>query len=131
MIALDTNVLVRVLVEDDKAQLGRVRALLNQAAEEEELAFVSDLVVVEIEWVLESAYKVPRQSILQAIQALLADSRFAFEDRARLTNALRLYQTGKGDLSDYLVGLRASEAGARTVYTFDRDLRDDEGFTLL
>ena len=43
---------------------------------------LSDLVIAELEWVLESAHQVPRQRIVQAIQAPLADSRFSFEDRA-------------------------------------------------
>ena len=131
MIGLDTNVLVRILVEDDEIQLKRARKLLEDAAEHREVVFISDIVLSELEWVLEDAYKVPRRRILQSLQALVASEPFDFEDRSRLVRALELYQEGKGDLSDYLIGLRASGRGARTTYTFDRTLRDDERFTFL
>ena len=93
--------------------------------------FVSEIVLGELEWVLEDAYKVPRPLILQSLQALVGSELFDFEDRGRLVQAIELYQRGKGDLSDYLIGLRASGRGARTTYTFDRSLRHDERFTFL
>jgi len=46
------------------------------------------------------------------------------------TTALDLYQHGKGDLADYLLGLGGEDAGARTTYTFDRGLRGDSRFTV-
>jgi predicted nucleic-acid-binding protein len=53
------------------------------------------------------------------------------EDAALLERALGMYSKGKGDLSDYILGEIASAGGARTTYTFDRALRNAEGFTLL
>ena len=131
MIGVDTNLLVRVLVEDDPEQLKRARKLMNGAAERSETAFVADIVLAELEWVLEDAYDVPRTRILQALQAIAASKRFEFEDRRRVLEALELYQNGKAELSDYLIGLSGSQHGASTTYTFDRELRDDERFTLL
>ncbi len=130
MIGVDTNVLVRILVEDDRAQLQRARAVLDEAAERSEKVFVSDIVLAELHWVLEDAYEVPRSKILQAIQGLVASARFEFEDTDRVNEALSLYQGGKAELSDYLLGLQASRRGARTTFTFDRALRDDVHFTL-
>jgi predicted nucleic-acid-binding protein len=129
MIGFDTNLVVRLMVEDDVAQARRARKLLEEAAERDELV-LSDIVLSELEWVLESAYKVPRQRILVALNALIADERFCFEDRHRVATALNLYQEGKGDLADYLIGLRSEAAGARTTFTFDRDLSDDSRFTI-
>ncbi len=131
MIALDANVVVRLLVEDDERQLGRSLALLGSAAERGESVLVTDIALCELEWVLDSAYSVPRERIVAAVGALLSDDRFAFEDRSRAAEALRLYQAGSGDLSDYLLGLRAEAMGARTTFTFDRAMRDDPRFTLL
>jgi predicted nucleic-acid-binding protein len=56
---------------------------------------------------------------------------FVVEDAALLERALQMYSKGKGDLSDYILGGIAGRRGARTTYTFDRDLRNTEGFTLL
>lgn len=131
MIGLDTNVLVRILVEDDKRQLHEARRVLEEAAERKETVFLSEIVLSELEWVLEDTYKVPRRLILQSLQALVANDLFDFEDRGRLVQAIELYQKRKGDLSDYLIGLCASGRGARTTYTFDRSLRHDERFTFL
>ena len=131
MIGFDTNLVVRLMIEDDVVQTRRARQLLEDAAERDELVLISDIVLSELEWVLEAAYKVPRRRILVALNALVADDRFCFEDRHRVATALDLYQRGKGDLADYLIGLRGQEAGARTIFTFDRDLRGDLRFTVV
>jgi predicted nucleic-acid-binding protein len=131
VIAFDTNVLVRLMVEDDEAQTRSARDLLVRATEGGERVLVTDIALCELEWVLEAAYHVPRESILRAIQALCADDRFALQDPARTAGALSRYQAGRGDLSDYLLGLTAHAAGATTTYTFDRGLRTDEQFTVI
>ncbi len=131
MIGFDTDVVVRLMVEDDETQVRRARRLLQEAAEADEPAFITDIVLSELEWVLESAYKVPRLRILAAVNELLADARFSFEDRKRVTSALKLYHQGKGDLADYLIGLRADDLGVRTTFTFDHELRGDARFTVV
>ena len=131
MIAFDSNVVVRLRVEDDEPQVRRARRLLKEAAEREELVFISDIVMCELEWVLGSAYGVPRRSILGAVRVLVADERYCFADQKRVTMALTLYQDGKGDLADYLLGLHGEDAGVGTTYTFDQELRDDARFTLV
>lgn len=131
MIGFDTNLVVRLMVEDDAAQAQRARTLLEEAAERDEQVLISDIVLSELEWVLEAAYKVPRQRILAALNVLLADERFCFEDRHRVATALNLYQQSKGDLADYLIGLRNEAASARTTFTFDRGLSDDLRFTVV
>lgn len=131
MISFDTNLVVRLMIEDDERQARRARQLMAEAAEQDELVLVSDIVLSELEWVLEAAYNVPRQRILAALNALLADDKFCFEDRHRVAAALALYQMGRGDLADYLIGLRGEAMGARTTFTFDRDLRDDARFTVV
>ena len=131
MIGFDTNLVVRLMVEDDAVQARRARNLLEEAAERDERVLVSDIVLSELEWVLEVAYKVPRRRILAALNTLVADDRFCFEDRHRVAMALNLYQRGRGDLADYLIGLRSEAVGVRTTFTFDRDLNDDSRFTVV
>ncbi len=131
MVGFDTNLVVRLMVEDDVAQARRAQKLLEDAAERDEWVLISDIVLSELEWVLEAAYKVPRRRILAALNTLVADDRFCFEDRHHVATALHLYQRGKGDLADYLIGLRSEAVGARTTLTFDRDLSDDSRFTVV
>jgi predicted nucleic-acid-binding protein len=61
----------------------------------------------------------------------VADGRFTFEERHRVAAALDLFQRRKGDLADHLLGLRGEGAGARTTFTFDRDLEGEPRFTVL
>lgn len=129
MIAFDTNLVVRLVVEDEPRQLRQVHRLLDEAAEREEAVLVTDVVLAELEWVLESAYEVRRPDILLALSALAGDERFTFESRERMRLSLDLYHAGSGDLSDYLLGLGGEGAGARTTFTFDRGLRGDPRFT--
>jgi predicted nucleic-acid-binding protein len=131
VIALDTNVLVRLLVEDDAKQLALAKDAVKRAEAHSELLLVCDIVLCELEWVLESAYRVPRKRIAAAIQTLLGDQRFTFESRERCVAALEHYSSSKADLSDSLLGLQAEEQGARTTLTFDRGLRSDQRFTVL
>ncbi len=131
MIAFDTNVVVRLLVEDDPKQLAAARRTLEAAIENDEPVLLTEVVLSELEWVLESAYGVPRGRILEALQTLAGDPRFTFQDAALLREALNCYQAGKGDLSDYLAGLRAAAEGAATTYTFDQSVAGEAAFTLV
>jgi predicted nucleic-acid-binding protein len=131
VIAFDTNLLVRFLIEDDERQLRAVRDTLEDVAERGERVLVTDIVLSELEWVLDAVFAVPRKQILAAVQSLAGDERFCFEDSSRLATALHRYQHGRGDLSDYLLGARAREVGAVSTFTFDRGLRRDDLFTVL
>lgn len=131
MIAFDTNLVVRLTVEDDPGQLDQVHRLIAAAEADGDEVLIGDVVLCELEWVLTSAYAASRADVLAAIQALAAEPLFAFADRARLRKVLDAYENGRGDLSDYLIGQGATAAGARTTYTFDRALQGDDGFTVL
>lgn len=131
MIALDTNVLVRLLVDDDAAQGKAALDLLVRCHDAGRRCLVTLVVLCELEWVLDAAYKVPRGSIADALAKILLDPGLEIESRPVVEGALEQYRQGKGDLSDYLLGARAAELGAETMYTFDRGLRRVAGFTLL
>ena len=131
MIAFDTNVVVRLIVQDDKAQAELARRVLEEACEAGERCFLSDPVLCELEWVLDSVYGASRQDILAAVQDLVSRDIFLFEDHDALCRALDAYDRGKGDLSDYLIGAKGQARGARAIFTFDRALRDQAGFVVL
>jgi predicted nucleic-acid-binding protein len=131
VIALDTNVLVRLLVKDDAEQLERALGVLEPHWEQGGKAFLSDIVLAELEWVLGTAYRVPRTELLSTFHLIATSGRFQVQDRARLVAALRSYQTGRADLSDYLIGLAGNAAGADMTLTFDRALRPDPAFHVL
>ncbi len=131
MIALDTNVLVRLLLEDDPDQSARALQVLEPLWEQGGRALLTDVVLAELEWVLDTAYGATRRQVLTSFSALLADDHFEMQDRSRVVEALRRYQEGSADLSDYLIGLAGSAAGANTTLTFDRALRGDTAFHVI
>lgn len=131
MIALDTNVLVRLLVGDDEAQ-GRVaQQLLHDAEARAERIFVSAVVLAELEWVLRSCYKASKDDVLLAVRGLLEHPLFDLDRSAAVEAALDQCFDGRADLSDYLIGSLARTFGATTTYTFDRALGGQVGFSLL
>ena len=77
MNAVDTNVLVRVIVADDQHQTAVARALVERALDEGAAIFVSDTVLCETAWVLDSCYSAPRFTIADALAGLLAAEQLA------------------------------------------------------
>ncbi len=127
MIALDTNVLVRFLVEDDAAQCARAAAVVEEAVAADRKIFLSDLVLAETAWVLSRAYKFPQPQILETLDILLSTRNVAVESPDRARRALRLAgQSGVG-FADALIVVRSRELGCGTLYTFDRKLAGLDG----
>lgn len=130
MIAFDTNVLLRLLLDDDATQARKAHALLEQTQSRSDKVLLPDIVLCEVEWVLSSVYKVPKVQIIETLRHLLEADEFAFFDRGAVAEALIAYGDGSADFSDYLIGATAARAGAATTYTFDRALRHTAGFSL-
>ena len=130
MIAFDTNVLLRLLLNDDARQARKAQTLLEQAVSRSAKILLPDIVLCELEWVLSSVYDVPRDEIIETLRRLLDAEEFAFLDHAAVAGALNGYEGGNADFSDHLIGATAARAGAATTYTFDRALRRADGFTL-
>ena len=129
MIALDTNVLVRFLVEDDDKQTRVASQLIRDAIEREEQLYIGDIVMCETVWVLSSSYRFSRAEIVEALAGLLRARAVVFTSTDRLARALEAYATGRGDFADYLIREHAVAAGADTVATFDRSLLKERGFS--
>ena len=127
MIALDTNVLVRVLVDDEPAQARKARAILDRCLADDEACFVSDVVLAETVWVLEGPYRFSRKEIAATLHRLIVARPLVFESRERLLGALDGFDAGRGDFSDYVVLRRAIDAGASALYSFDRKLLRETG----
>jgi predicted nucleic-acid-binding protein len=131
VINLDTNVLVRVLIQDDPREAARARALLERCLEKHEECLLTEMVLCELEWVLRRTYRASRAEVLAILTPLVNEGLFAFQDRDLVRQAVSSFRQGRQELADLLIGLRGEAAGAATTYTFDRGLRRTEGFTLL
>ena len=120
MNALDTNVLVRFLVQDDARQAQVANQLLNEAEAQQQTYYVSNVVVLELMWVLKAAYKVPREAIVGAISELLSMSALEFQDQTVVRDFTTSAQNNTYDLSDLFIGQVAKNAKCETTLTFDK-----------
>jgi predicted nucleic-acid-binding protein len=128
VIAVDTNILVRMLLEDDAVQTAAARRLLEGAEERGEECVVSEIVLCELVWVLARSYRLQRQAIAGALEVLLSRRPFVFSRRDLVTSAVHRYATGSADFADYLVAEDAFALGSHTVFTFDKVLLKEPGF---
>ena len=128
MIALDTNVLVRFLVQDDKQQAKAVLTHFAKQEKNKQSFFVTQLVVLELIWVLEAVYEVSREDILHSLSELLLMPVLTFEAQSTLRSFISSATKSKFDLPDLLIAHSAIEQGCDTTYTFDKKASKFEFF---
>lgn len=128
MKAIDTNVLVRFLVNDDPAQARVVRERLAAAERQRDAFWVPVLVVLETIWVLESAYGIERKDLIATLNDLLLMPILEFESRAAIQHVLIQAARNAGDLADLLIAETARTAGCEAILTFDRKAARDIEF---
>lgn len=128
MIALDTNVLVRFLVEDDEAQAAKAMSLFEQAIANGTALFISDVVLCETVWVLTSRYGFSRVEVAGVLQRLLDADHLSFPVPSLTARALASFSTGKGDFADYIIREHGLAAGCTVVATFDQALLKETGY---
>jgi predicted nucleic-acid-binding protein len=124
MVAIDTNVLVRYLVNDDEKQAMRAKHLIDTIAKKSDHVFLGCIVLVETVWVLESAYGFTRSELAEVVTDVLMSSLFRLERKEEVEKALGHFRKGKADFSDYL-SAEISVAGARSkLHTFDKSCKE-------
>jgi predicted nucleic-acid-binding protein len=131
MIAVDTNILVRLVLQDDEDQARTAQRLLVRARRDQTQIFVSDIVLCELVWVLRRQSGLPRNEIADALDRLFRTELIVLGDVAIAEAALSAYRDGTGDFADYLIREHASHADAAEVVTFDRSLKGERGFRVL
>lgn len=129
MIAIDTNVLLRVLLNDDRAHASRARQLLSDRASPAHPAFVNRIVLCEAVWTLVTGYRYSRQQVCEALELLLAAPALRLEDHAAVEEALAVFGHGRLGFSDALIGVLNRQAGCATTYTFDRRAAETPDFS--
>jgi len=131
MKAIDTNVLIRYLVQDDPAQGRKAGAYIEGAAEAGEQILISNIVLCETVWVLDSAYGYDKTEIGGAIQKLLQSATFQFEEKDTVSSAFEDYGSAKVDFADCLIGRLHKSRGSDPTATFDHSLRKLATFHIL
>jgi len=131
VIALDTNVLVRLITRDDEAQAQRAKAVFDTHADEDGGLLVTDIVLVELCWTLARSYELGRADIARTVQALLDNASIALESAAAVKCALAHFEAGRADFPDCLLVAKAGLAGCSQTLSFDRRMQPLPGVTLL
>ncbi len=130
MIALDTNVLVRFLVDGEPRQAKIAREFLEGLTGEQP-GFVCREVIVELVWVLERAYGFARERIAGVLDALIATEELRTEASDDVALAALQYGRGGAGFSDLMIAAAAQRAGAQALYTFDQKAARLPNATLL
>jgi predicted nucleic-acid-binding protein len=130
MIGLDTNVLVRYIMQDDLKQSPLATRLIESRSVESR-GFVPLVSVVELFWVMSSAYELDRGQLVAALEGLLRTKEFVVERAEIVWKALRIFQTANVDFADCLIERSAAAAGCERTMTFDRGAAKNAGMTLL
>lgn len=130
MTGLDTNIILRYVVQDDPVQFALVSRLIDGFTVDEP-GFISMVVMTEIVWVLQSNYRSERREIERVIEALLRSRELRIERADLVWQALRMYTRSNADFSDCLVQSCGHSAGCSETVTFDRNAAKTAGMKLL
>lgn len=130
MIGLDTNVLVRYIMQDDPKQSPMATALMG-SLDADNPGFVALVSVLELYWVLTSCYDLTGSQVKQALEVLLRTKQIIVDQADRVLKALRVFDEGKADFADCLIERTASSAGCAKTMTFDVGAAKHAGMTLI
>jgi len=130
MKGVDTNVLIRYLVQDDPPQARRANSFLTEECSAEDPGLINRVVLCELVWVLESAYGYPRDNVSLVLERILRTAQLKVEDHEDAWSALREYRAG-GDFADALIAAVNKRLGCQYTVTFDRKAGHRPGFLAL
>jgi predicted nucleic-acid-binding protein len=131
VIGLDTNVLVRFIVQDDARQARAATRLIENECSADEPGFVNQIVLCELVWVMDRGYGYERAMIASVVRRLLSVQELRVENAENAWRALKRFEEGKADFSDYLTAASNRMMKARTTFTFDRRAVDGDLFQMV
>ncbi len=130
MIGLDTNVLVRYIMQDDPKQSPKATAIV-ESLEGVGRGYVTLVSMVELVWVLTVSFELTRAQVSQALDGIIRTKQFKIENADQVVRALRVYKLGKSDFADCLIERSANSAGCVKTITFDVKAAKHAGMTLI
>jgi len=119
MIALDTNVLLRYLAQDDRVQSPRATGIITRRLSEQEPGFVSLVTILELVWVLKSLYKRSRREVANDVEMILAADTLEVQNEQQVYHAVVALRNGTGTFEDALIGSLGIWRGCSATLTFD------------
>ena len=131
MIGIDTNVLLRLLLDDDAAQGARLDAWLNTLPAAAGQVHLADVVLAEASWTLASVYRQPKAELLKALRGLLTEPIFAFEHRAAVQAAVDAFESAQCGFADCLIVAKNQALSCTGTVSFDQRMGRLTGVSLL
>lgn len=131
MIGLDTNVLIRYIVQDDPLQAQLASDLLENQCSVENPGFINEIILCEVIWVLKRAYGYDKAIILAVIKQLLNLGEIYISSHAEALVAYDDYATGSADFSDYFIAQMNKKMGCPFTFSFDKKACQNVNFKLL
>ena len=128
MLGIDTNVLVRFLLRDDEAQFQKANKLIQREVTAGRGVLVSQLVLLETEWVLRSRYGFSKIQLLEVIASLLDTREIQLEDEQSVEEAIYHWKDADADFADCLIAARHRRLGCSATATFDARVVKLPGF---
>ena len=129
MIGLDTNVLVRYIMQDDPKQSPKASKLI-ESLDGDNTGYIAIVSIIELYWVLTSCYELTGEQVTQALEAILRTKQLLVR-ADQVMRALLVFAQGKADFADCLIERSASSAGCTQTMTFDIGAYKHAGMTLV
>jgi predicted nucleic-acid-binding protein len=130
VIGVDTNILVRYLVQDDPLQSPRATKIVEERFTRDEPGYISLVTLVETLWVLERPYGLSPTALADAVDLLLSMETLVIQNEREVFIATHALRSGTASFSDALIGALGAWAGCSTTVTFDRKAARLPQFTL-
>ena len=130
MTGLDTNVLVRYVMQDDAKQSPKA-SMLIEALTVDAPGFVSLVSIVELVWVLSYSYGLAREQVAEVLELLLRTKEVVVDRADQVLKALRAFEASSADFADCLIERIAASAGCTRTMTFDVAAAKTAGMTLI
>ena len=131
MIGIDTNVVVRLIVDDDPKQAAAARDYIRDRCTPDDPGYISNIVLAEVAWILTRGYGYSRNDIADAIERVMETAQLQVESSTDVAAALADYRRGPAGFTDCLIGHLNRTADCTHTVTFDRKAAKLAGFELL
>lgn len=116
MISVDTNVIVRIFIDD--LNIKQVEAARNLVVKEKKV-YLTQIVLIEMVWVFSRAYRMSKSQIINILQEIYVNAAFELDDKELFHQSLVIYQENNVDFSDCMILINSKAAAVKQVYTFD------------
>lgn len=131
MIGIDTNVLVRYILDDDPIWSPKAQAFIDDECSAGRPGFINLIVLAELVWVLKQIPGWGKPEICTVISGLLLADNLVLERPELVADALAAYEKGKADFPDALIAAINLSANASPTFTIDKDASKQAGFAKL